>query len=438
VVFAVQDLIKDPPFIKLDLLSCRNLLIYLDADTQERLLSVFHYALNPEGLLLLGTSETTGTFDRLFASVDRKWKIYERQPTAVRAVPLASVVAAPPKALPPLQVHRAPKVNGTKKGQGGLQLELERTRGTLRGTIAEFETSTEELKSTNEALQSMNEELQSANEELETSSEELQSLNEELQTVNAELEMKMEELSRSHDDMQNLLNGTSIATLFLDRDLKIQRFTDRVREIISVVPGDIGRPVHDLASQLRYDSLADDARSVIETLVPFEKEVRTNAGEWRLLRILPYRTSRRVIDGVVITFLDVDRVKRAELLAASLSFAQSIVQTVREPLAVLDTALNIVTANPAFKELFALSDAQLDGLSLFEAGAGFFAIPGLRRSLEEVISSGVALDDLVAEQALPGLPPRAMLLNARRLQSETAPSGHVLLALGDANGRSKG
>jgi two-component system CheB/CheR fusion protein len=319
-----------------------------------------------------------------------------------------------------------------------VEQELERTRDTLKGTVEELETSNEDLKSTNEELQSMNEELQSANEELETSKEEMQSLNEELQTVNTEFQSKLEELSRANDDMQNLLNGTEIATLFLDRNLRIMRFTDQFQEIIRVTSTDVGRQVADFVSRVRYDRFAEDARRVLDTLAPREVEVQTNEGTWRLLRMLPYRTSQNVIDGVVVTVIDIDRVKRAELLAASRAFAQSIVHAVREPLVVLDEGLRIVSANPAFFRLFRLSEAEVASRSLFDVGGDFFSIPQLRELLGEVITRGKAFQDIEVEHEFPDLGRRRILLNARRLESETATTGHVLLALEDATARHRG
>ncbi|HEX5658386.1 MAG TPA: CheR family methyltransferase, partial [Polyangiales bacterium] len=191
-----------------------------------------------------------------------------------------------------------------------LERELLYTKESHQGTIEELETANEELKSTNEELQSTNEELQSANEELETSKEELQSLNEELQTVNVELHGKVEELSRANDDMTNLLNATDIATIFLDNDLNIKRHTEQARRVIRLIPSDVGRSIGDLVSRLSYDRLTEDAREVLRTLGAKEVEVQgKNDGKWYLMRLLPYRTTDNVIDGLVVTFVDITRVK---------------------------------------------------------------------------------------------------------------------------------
>jgi two-component system CheB/CheR fusion protein len=190
-----------------------------------------------------------------------------------------------------------------------LQRELSHAKEVHQSTIEELETANEELKSTNEELQSTNEELQSANEELETAKEEMQSLNEELQTVNAELQGKVEELSRANDDMKNLLNGTDIATIFLDHELNIKRYTDQARKVIRLIPSDVGRPVGDLVSKLKYTRLAEDALDVLHSLVFKEAEVQSEEGGWYLMRILPYRTTENVIDGLVVTFVDITKIK---------------------------------------------------------------------------------------------------------------------------------
>ena len=176
----------------------------------------------------------------------------------------------------------------------------------------EMQTAQEELRSTNEEQQSTNEEIQSTNEELMTSKEEMQSLNEELQTVNSEMQVKMDELSRSNNDMKNLLNSTDIATLFLDNDLNVRRFTTQATKIIKLIPGDIGRPITDLASDLLYPELVEDAHEVLRKLGFSEKAINTRDGRWFTVRIMPYRTLDDRIDGVVITFTDITVAKTLE------------------------------------------------------------------------------------------------------------------------------
>ena len=196
-----------------------------------------------------------------------------------------------------------------------LERELQTAREEARTAREDMQTSQEELRSTNEEMQSTNEELQSTNEEITTSKEEMQSLNEELQTVNHELQTKVDELSQSANDMKNLLNSTDIATLFLDKELNVRRFTTQATKIIKLIPSDVGRPITDLASELQYPELADDGRSVLQTLAAVEKPIGSKDGRWFTVRIMPYRTLDDRIDGLVITFADItaSRVTAAKL-----------------------------------------------------------------------------------------------------------------------------
>jgi two-component system CheB/CheR fusion protein len=193
-----------------------------------------------------------------------------------------------------------------------LEEELQHSREERQNVMEEMQTSQEELKSTNEELQSTNEELQSTNEELMTSKEEMQSLNEELQTVNAELTAKVNDYSRVNNDMKNLLNSTDIATLFLDKELNIRRYTYQATKIFKLIKSDIGRPFTDLVSQLVYPDLSDDAREVMRTLIFIEKQIPTKDGRWFAIRIMPYRTYDDRIDGLVITFIDISEMKLVE------------------------------------------------------------------------------------------------------------------------------
>jgi len=194
-----------------------------------------------------------------------------------------------------------------------LEAELQRSYEDLQSTREEMQTSQEELKSTNEELQSTNEELQSTNEELTTSKEEMQSLNEELQTVNIELQSKVNDYIRAGDDMKNLLNSTEIATLFLDRELNIRRFTDYVTKIFKLRDTDIGRPFTDLVTDLRYPEMENHARQVLKTLVSVETVIATNDERWFNVRIMPYRTIDDHIDGLVITFANITVAKKLEI-----------------------------------------------------------------------------------------------------------------------------
>jgi two-component system CheB/CheR fusion protein len=445
VVFAPQNIIKDPPFTKLDILTCRNMLIYMEPELQRKLISLFNYSLNQDGTLVLGTAETLGVSTEGFREIDTKLKIYKR----TSALPPAELADFPsaffrnrsfstekkmaPKTLDNIQtiteqillqrfapasvlvnergdilyitgrtgkylepaagkanmnIHammreglsqlvsdalrkamkdfspvfvknvkipfndvfhfvdvtvqrlEAPEaVNGliiivftdvkdpsekslsksraSRSASTGklkeLEQQLRRSHEELQTTREEMQTSQEELKSTNEELQSTNEELQSTNEELTTSKEEMQSMNEELQTVNIELQSKVNDYVRANDDMKNLLNSTEIATLFLDKDFNIRRYTDPAQNIVKIRKSDIGRPFTDLVTNLNYPDMEAHVKNVLNKLNTIEKPIATNDNRWFSVRIMPYRTLDDKVDGVVITFTDITVAKMLEI-----------------------------------------------------------------------------------------------------------------------------
>ena len=445
VVFATQNVIKDPPFTKIDLLTCRNMLIYMEPELQGKLMNLFNYSLNAGGILLLGSAENLGKNVEGFEEIDARLKYYKRlaTPTSPELIDFPSSfsrvnkvpreIKAEPKVVANIQVladqvllqrfapasvlvnskgdivyitgrtgkylepvagkanwniHamareglreelpgafrkalltfdpvilRSIKIaaNGgsqfvdvtvqrledpepvrgmvmvvfadvpavieqdagnPKTGkrritgrQQELEIRLQRSNEDLQTTREEMQTSQEELKSTNEELQSTNEELQSTNEELTTSKEEMQSLNEELQTVNMELQSKVSDFVEANNDMKNLLNSTEIATLFLDKELNIRRYTDHVLDIIKLRSGDIGRPFTDIVADLQYPDIERDAKNVLKTLVSMNIPVETHNKRWFHIHIMPYRTLDDRIDGIVITFSDITVAKHLEI-----------------------------------------------------------------------------------------------------------------------------
>lgn len=313
-----------------------------------------------------------------------------------------------------------------------LERELKYTKESLQSTVEELETSNEELKSTNEELQSTNEELQSSNEEMETSKEETQSLNEELTTVNAELEAKVEELSRVNDDMQNLLNSTDVATIFLDNDLAIKRYTDQAKNIINIIPTDVGRPLADLGTLLREEGLVQDAEEVLRTLQRKEKQVTTTDDTWYLMRLAPYRTAQNVIDGVVATFVDISTTKHLEDAEENArKLLQTVFDTIRQPSLVLDTDLRVERANASFYRDFRTNRKKTDGQLIYDIGGGEWDIPELRKLLEEVIPKKTTVEDYEVSTTFPKLGERVFRLNARRLEYETGLPGMILLTMDD-------
>ena len=567
VVFAVQNVIKDPPFTKLDLLTCRNLMIYLEPELQNRLIPSFHYALKPGGVLFLSPSESIGNHTELFSPIDRKWKFYIAINTAASTrvlltSPLAWTVGgggkapeesmqktkepnfaeltrrvliqcfAPASVVTDLKgdtlyvhgetgkylrpalgqpslsiiemareglelelrtaIHHAAtdnvatlgreiqvKTNGdfttvalsvrplpNPHGGDGLLLvsfqdvpqppktkhkrattpvelgridELERelnyTRENLQATIEGQQASNEELKSTNEELQSTNEELQSTNEELETSKEELQSVNEELITVNAELQAKIEQLAGMQNDMKNLLDNINIGTVFLDELMMIRRFTRDATKVYRLAPSDVGRPLADIKTNLENEDLLTEAQTVLDSLVPFEREVRTQSGAWYLARIQPYRTLDNVIEGVVLTFSDISKRVQAEVsVQVERDMAESIVDTIREPLLVLDAELKIVSANRAFYQYFRVTAADTVGRRIYELGNRQWNIPKLRELLEDIMPKAQVFEKYEIDHNFPVIGHHKLFLNARTITVKVGEPPVILLAMEDAGG----
>jgi two-component system, chemotaxis family, CheB/CheR fusion protein len=236
-----------------------------------------------------------------------------------------------------------------------LEQELVSTKEHLQTTIEELETSNEELKSTNEELQSVNEELQSTNEELETSKEELQSTNEELVTVNTELQNKVDELSEANNDINNLLASTDIGTIFLDTELNIKRYTPAMTKIFNLIPTDVGRSIGDITAKIEYGGITRDAGQVLATLTKIEEEIQTGDGAWYSMNISPYRTLENVIDGVVITFVDITRIKVGE---SSIRRLATVVMDSNDAITVYDLKGNISAWNKGAKKMYGYSEAE--------------------------------------------------------------------------------
>lgn len=308
-----------------------------------------------------------------------------------------------------------------------LKSELQYVSETLQTTIEELETSNEELKSANEELQSTNEEIQSSNEELETSKEEMQSLNEELTTVNAELQAKVDELSHSNNDMQNLLNGTDIATVFLDYNLCIKRYTKQFTKLIRLIPSDIGRPIADLATSLEIDNLTRNCREVLDSLVFQEFEVRSSEGNWFQMRIMPYRTIENVIDGIVITLVNIDELKANQLVATrERALSEAIVNTVREPLVILDEEMVVMSGNDAFYQVFKTEADRATGRPVYELTG---ENRELRNLLEDILPKNQCFEDYRITIDPEEASPRQFILNARKIEQEKNLPSRILMAM---------
>jgi two-component system CheB/CheR fusion protein len=331
-----------------------------------------------------------------------------------------------------LKPARGRRAAGTVEAQRIKELErdLTYTRENLQATIEEQQASNEELKSTNEELQSTNEELQSTNEELETSKEELQSVNEELVTVNAELQAKIEQLAGMQNDMKNLLDNVHVGTVFLDQNLVIRRFTREATRVFRLVSTDVGRPLKDIKSDLENDDLISAAQAVLDSLVPYECETRITGGACYLARIQPYRTLDNVIDGVVLTLTDISMRAEAEAsVQAARQLAENIIDTVREPLILLDEGMTVVSASRSFYQRFQVRPENTIGRGLFELGDKQWNIPDLRELLETILPRDSSFEGFVVEHEFPGMGHCKLLLNARRVVSKDGKPPLILLAM---------
>ena len=575
VVFAVQDIIKDPPFSKIDLISCRNLLIYLNSDLQARLLPLLFHSFNKDGILFLGSAETTGKHSDLFSALDKKWKIYQckeatllkkqqmqfgpigfqretaeagGKPKSDTAKPfniaeivnkmllqkytpacvvvdqkydvlyihgqtgkylelptgplemnildmarqglrvelasalrtaflkdqetscskieakqddniqlvdlkvspiaglagtqkLCSVMFQTVTSDKPAATAKTKRARSTRsyKRIAELEQELALSKETLYATREKMETSNEELKSANEELQSTNEESQSTNEELETSREELQSISEELMTVNAEQTAKNDELDKTSNDLLNMLNATGIATIFLDRNLQIRRFTPPTTTIFNLLESDIGRPICHLTSNLVYDKLNEDLSKVLDTLVPKSIEVETKEARSYTLRITPYRTASNAIEGLVVNIVDITQEKKAAqeiaVAKAAREIAESIANTVRDPLIVLDGDLRVISANNAFYNMFQVVKEETEKQLIYDIGDRQWDIPKLRGLLEDILAESTNFNDYEVDHSFPTMGHKAMLLNARRVVAVSGQKPLILLAIEDITER---
>ena len=321
-------------------------------------------------------------------------------------------------------------------GDHVLQEELKAARSELRSTVETLETANEEMKASNEEITSMNEELQSTNEELETSKEELQSFNEELHTVNNQLQHKVRELEDTTNDLNNLLAGSETATLFLDTNLCIKWFTPATGELFDLRPSDIGRPIGHFAPKFADDKLLPDAENVLRKLAVVEAEVPSKAGRWFLRRMLPYRTQDDRIAGVVIAFIDVtERKHAADAVDEARIYAEAIVETIRQPLLILDGTLRVKSANRSFFDTFQVDEQESVGNLVYELGNGQWDIPLLRTVLDDVLLKDVPITNFEVKHDFRDIGHRNMLLNARMLARKDGREALILLAIEDITER---
>lgn len=566
-LFARHDLARDPPFSRLDLVSCRNVLIYLGAPLQTRILATFHYALRPGGFLTLGASETVERNPGLFAPVDKRNRIYvrtagtpptavefdprpagpqrpERASAATKAFNLAAETDrlvleshAPPGVVvdeageillirgetsPILQpapgrpglnlrhlvrddlqaefaaaleesrqrsarvrrervVYRtdgqlryvtldvqpvpnpsggplcylmlfehvaAPETSGSAAPadpvrEAGLQAEVDRLNRALatqrkhqQAIIATLELSNQELQAAQEELLSTNEEYQSANEELETAKEEVQSANEELLTVNDQLRSQNSECSRVTSDLQNVLAGLQTPILIVDRDLRIKRMTAPAQRLFNAIPTDIDRRITDLHADVDVPDLEGLVQTCLADLSPILREVRDRDGHWYELRVQPYRSTSDHIDGAILLFGDIDAAKRAALKEEKERLlAESVIDTMREPLLLMDAGLRIQRANEPFYRTFGVGDSLVRGLAVTEICGGALQVPALQAALDALVHSGTAFNDLEVDREFPGIGRRVLVLNGRPVPRAAGEGQTILITFDDVTRR---
>jgi len=557
-VFARQDIGQDPPISRVDLISCRNVMIYFGSVLHKRIFPIFHYALNPNGFLILGASESIGVFADLFDLVDKKYRIYTKKTVATPLVfdfsaaehaallqnrskeepdglnsgswldvqkeadrivlgkyaPSGVVINSqmdiiqfrgrtgvylePAAGMPSVNllkmardglfaglraaVNQAKKenvlvkkeglhvlengqsfpvnvdvvpINGTfQKGEyflvvfrdgvsqpmpdgrynSGivapevvqqaraadkvlrLQQEVAATKEYLQSIIDQHEAANEDLRYANEEVQSSNEELQSMNEEMETAKEELQSANEELMTLNEELEIRNIELNHVNNDMINLLRSINLPVLILTSDLCIRRFNSAGEKVFNLISADVGRPISNIKPNIAVPDLEQASLQVIDTLNSIEQEVQDRWGHWYSMQIRPYRTTDNKIDGVIITFADIDAIKQSiRVVQGAREYAEAIVETVRHPMVVLDADLRLKTANKAFCQTFRITPEELNGQSIFQIKNSQWDLLELRVLLTDLLDQDKAFEDFAVSGDFSDIGELTMLINARQI-----------------------
>jgi two-component system CheB/CheR fusion protein len=572
-IFAPQNVFKDPPFSQMDLISCRNVLIYFGPVLQRKVIPIFHYALKSTGYLMLGSSESIGIFADLFTLLDKKNKIYRKKalqtplnfdfrPDSSRLIATVwendrpmdiskdgfgngfdvqreadrivlakyapngvvindnlEILQFRGKISPYIEpapgvasfnllkmiraelvtelcnvIHQAGKINrpvrhenisfkynkqkwyvnievfpfktpamektfflivfediskpnpisfkkvklANPKLENHNDYEIVRLKQELAATIEyqqsiieERESANEELRATNEEIQSSNEELQSTYEEMETAKEELQATNAELTTVNDELHHRNLELGQANNDLSNLLSCINLPIVILGSDLRIRRFTPMAEKLLNFIPADVGRPFSDIKPNIVLPHLEQTIREVMDTLTIFEKEVQDRLGRWYSMGIRPYKTSENKIDGVVITFFNIDTLKINLTHAQEVRDYTAIIETVRGPFLILDAKLQVKMANRSFYDTFRVTPQETKNESIFTLGNGQWNIPELRVLLEDILPRNTSFKDFKVDHCFPMIGRKIMLLNAHQVIGAGNVTKMILLAFED-------
>lgn len=575
-VFARHDLLKDPPFSRMDLVSCRNVLIYLLSSAQKMIVPMFHYAVRPEGYLCLGMSESISVFPELFELIDSKHKVYlrknmlarpyldlvrpryewdpgERDKQAMEQIwnlesvqkeadrivlskfgppgvlvneemeilqfrgdtdpylapapgpasfnllkmsrggiasslrklllqakaegksllregviavtdggrrkfsievipvcpprggPLHFMIlfregeeSPPEKAAAGMRKEAEPETSPEGERIRELERELAETKEYLQSIVDENRNTTEELRSAIEELQSSNEELQSTNEEMETAKEELQSANEELTTVNEELSIRNSELARANNDLNNFVASADIPIVMVGKELHIRRFTPNAERALNLIPTDAGRPIGDVNLNMVISDLDRKIREVLESLTVASVDVQDRVGRWYNLKIRPYRTVDDKIDGAVLSFTDIDPIKRSLVESeATSAFLQEVIDGVREPLVLLDRKFRLISGNRSFFEFFRVPRKESVGRILFDLGSGDWDIPALRALLRETVSGKRKIRETAMEHTFPSIGRMKLSVSAQRVGGDGSDPEHLLVSLGEMSDRAR-
>jgi two-component system CheB/CheR fusion protein len=559
VVFARQNLMVDPPFSRVDIVSCRNVMIYMSTPLQDRLVPVFHFALNQRGFLVLGVAESVGRFGDLFEPASRTQKIFRRKDAAgwpqirshsdmwtpaivprVGAQPAVEVdfaheaervalnLYSPPSVLvnsefevehfrgkvspfleiptgqptasilrmareglfmelrsalqeakasraPIMREHlhvsdagqdleftlrvvpvnaprsedlrllvlfetrdwpqwtappAAPSADGGDRDAASLRQELASSKQYLQAILDSQEAANQELRAAHEEVLSSNEELQSTNEELETTKEELQSTNEELTTVNEQFQTRNAALDQLADDLSNFIDSSDVPLLTVNRDLKIRRVTPAAHRVFNALPTDVGRPLDHIHFSLVFDKIREVVTSVVDTSQAWERELVDREGKWWLLRVRPYLTADSRIDGATLVAIDIDSIKRNADLTESRDYALAVLQTVREPLIVLDAECHVGLANDAYYKLFEEDPAVIGGKVIWDTGRGVWADPSLRKTVAAACRGESAMVNVEVQRPLGSKGMRTLVINARTINRPDRP-GLLLMSIDD-------
>jgi two-component system CheB/CheR fusion protein len=412
-VFAKHNIIKDPPLSKLDIVSFRNVMIYLEPVLQKKVMNMLLYSLKNTGYVLLGSSESFSAYPEFFHVVDEHNKIYSKSATA-------------------------PQARLNLETTAGHNPAYEQEKDSAMATTDRKQAKphknkfNEDMRTAMDEIQSSNEELQTLNEEILTGKEELESSNEELVTLNDELQHRNNDLIQINSDLNNLLLNLNIPVIIVDRNLKIRRLTPQTKNVSHAIATDLGRPLSQIKMKFDVPRLEQIVHSVIRTLKIAETEVKDSHGKWYSVRISPYYSTNKKSDGAVIAYVDITTARESQAaLRDSLELSQNIVETINEPLIVLNNKMRVLSANAIFYKTFKVNQTQTEGESIYKVGNGQWKIPELKKLLEEILPEKTTFNGFVVTHKFPGIGEKTIMLNARQILDEAKKTRLILLSMLD-------